>query len=506
MPEDGSPIKDIEVRKGILGQRRVEITRPFKRSPKEAQAARKKTRIGIPRVLNIYSTAPFIRTYFEALGIPKQNVVFSDETTEEMWVEGGKYGSIDPCYPSKVAQAHIHNLIFHQHTAKKPLKYIFFPILTHVGNFVSDTMDNASCPIVAGAPEVMKAAFTKEVDFFAERGIEYVDPALSFVEPNLLAKRMFECFRDRLGITEDENDHACREGFKALTLFENDLQEKGRAILETVEAEDRVAILLISRPYHSDPGLNHGIPDEFQILGYPVLSIRAIPKQREFLDRYFKEDLESGLIKSPLELNHVWPENYSVNSAQKVWGAMFAAHHPNVVVLDLSSFKCGHDAPVYGLIDSIIETSKTPYAALHDIDANKPSGSIKIRVKTYAHALKLHEERLQDASKKQYDLAHRIDQKRLELLEMKAKQLTERRAEDKVLVAQIEALREKVRTYAPKHVTATTTLETEAKDLAQKGIVKLGRKTKDGDIVRVDATTSKSAPQSQVSSASSAAE
>src|SRR5215813_1676577 len=123
MPEDGSPIKDVEIRKGIFGQRRVEFTRPFRRSSKEAAAARKKTRIGIPRVLNIYSTAPFLRTYLEALGIPKQNVVFSDETTEEMWVEGGKYGSIDPCYPSKVAQAHIHNLIFHQHTAKKPLKY-----------------------------------------------------------------------------------------------------------------------------------------------------------------------------------------------------------------------------------------------------------------------------------------------------------------------------------------------------------------------------------------------
>ena len=39
-------------------------------------------------------------------------------------------------------------------------------------------MDNASCPIVAGAPDVMKAAFTKEVDFFATRGIEYLDPAL----------------------------------------------------------------------------------------------------------------------------------------------------------------------------------------------------------------------------------------------------------------------------------------------------------------------------------------
>ena len=477
MPEEGSPIKDIEVRNGLLGQRRVEVTRPFRRSSKEAWAARRKIRIGIPRVLNVYSVAPFLRTYFEALGIPKQNVVFSDETTEELWVEGGKYGSIDPCYPSKVSQAHIHNLLFHHHTEKKKLSYVFFPILTHVSNFVADTMDNACCPIVAGAPDVMKAAFTKEVDFFATRGIEYLDPALSFEEPNLMARRLFETFEKRLGITEDESDHAAREAWKALTIFENDVQEKGRAILETVEAEDRVAILMIGRPYHSDPGLNHGIPDEFQVLGYPVLSIRSIPKTREYLDRFFAEDLAAGTISTPLELNHVWPENYSVNSAQKVWAASFAAHHPNVVVLDLSSFKCGHDAPTYALIDDIIGTSKTPYAALHDIDANKPSGSIKIRVKTYAHALKLHEERLQDAGNRRRELEHRLDEKRLELLELKAKQLADRKIKDEAFLAQLEAIRERVRAYeAPKRAP-----EPEA------GVIRLGKKTKDG-IVRVGGT------------------
>lgn len=480
MPEQGSPIKDIEIKRGLFGQRRVEITRPFQRSSKEAWEARRKVRIGIPRVLNVYSTAPFFRTYFEALGIQKQNVVFSDETTEEMWIEGGKYGSIDPCYPAKVTQAHIHNLLFHQHSTKKPLKYLFFPILTHVTNFVTDTMDNASCPIVAGTPEVMKAAFTKEVDFFAQRGIEYLDPALSFMEPNLMARRLFETFGPRLGITEDENDHACREAWRALTIFENDVQAKGRAILDTVEAEDRPAILVIGRPYHSDPGLNHGIPEEFQLLGYPILSIRSIPKSREYLDRYFKEELEGGAMKSPLELCHVWPENYSVNSAQKVWAAVFAAHHPNVVVLDLSSFKCGHDSPIYGLVDSIIDKSKTPYAALHDIDANKPGGSIKIRVKTYAHALKLHEERLQDAGKRKLELQRRLDQKRLELLELKARQHESRRVQDEALRRQIEALRDKVRAYAPKEASLTGPADAEAKDM-----VRLGKKNKDGSITRV---------------------
>ena len=53
-------------------------------------------------------------------------------------------------------------------------------------------------------------------------------------------------------------------------------------------------------------------------------------------------------------INDVWPENYSANSAQKVWAVKFASRNPNVVLLDLSSFKCGHDAPTYGIIDSVV--------------------------------------------------------------------------------------------------------------------------------------------------------
>jgi len=474
MPADGAPVDDVELRKGLLGVRRVAIKRPFRRSSKEAWEARRRVRIGIPRVLNLYSTGPFFRAYFEAIGIPKTGVVFSDETTEELWVKGGKYGSIDPCFPSKVAQAHVHNLLFEQHTDKKPLKFIFFPILTHVPNWIVDTVDNASCPIVAGCPDVMKAAFTKEVDFFATRGIEYVDPALSFVEPTLLARRMFDTFGPRLGITEDENDFACKEAWKALDAFDRDLQEKGRAILDTVEAEDRVTILMLGRPYHSDPGLNHGIPEEFQVLGYPILSVRSIPRDPKYLERFYKEDIEQGRCKSGLELNHVWPENYSVNSSQKVWAAGFAARHPNVVVLDLSSFKCGHDAPTYGLVDKIVETSKTPYAALHDIDANKPGGSIKIRVKTYAHALKLHEERLQDARKRTGELEHAIDRKRLELLTIRAEQLRARSQLDPAIGRQIDEVKARIRAYE------TRTAPQPEAPAAPKGLVQLQKKTAEG--------------------------
>ncbi|WP_437303955.1 BadF/BadG/BcrA/BcrD ATPase family protein [Sorangium sp. So ce388] len=476
LPEEGAPVKDVVVKKGFLGIRRVETTRPFRRSGPETRERLRRVRIGIPRVLNIYSTGPYYRAYFEALGIPKQNVVFSDATSEEMWVEGGKYGSIDPCFPSKVAQAHVHNLLFHHHSDEKKLNYIFFPILTHVPSFGEGVMDKTSCPIVAGVPDVMKAAFTKEVDFFKTRGIEYLDPPLTFSEMTLTARRMFETWGPRLGITEDESDHAHREGMRALSQFERDLQDKGRAILETVEAENRVAILMVGRPYHSDPGLNHGIPEEFQVLGYPILSVRSVPRDMEYLARYFKDEIANG--QHPLDINDVWPENYSANSAQKVWAVKFAARHPNVVLLDLSSFKCGHDAPTYGIIDSIVSSSATPYAALHDIDANKPGGSIKIRVKTYAHSLKLHEEALEDAAKKKAQLVQRIDEKRLELLQLKREQQAARKITDPALEREIAALAERVRSYvAP----------ASPPEAPKTGLVQLKKKQSDGTVVPLEA-------------------
>jgi predicted CoA-substrate-specific enzyme activase len=420
LPAAGTPVRDVQVKAGFFRVRRQEYVRPFTRSGTDAAQRRREIRIGMPRVLNMYSTAPFFRTYFEALGLKPAHVAFSGPTSEEMWMEGGKYGSIDPCFPSKVVQAHVHELLFHKHQPERgaPLHYIFFPILTHLPSFVMDTVDNASCPIVAGTPDVVKAAFTKELDFFAQRQIEYVAPALTFAEPTLLARRMFETWGERLGVAEDESDHACREGWQALAAFDADVQEKGRAILETVEAEDRLAILVLARPYHSDPGLHHGVPEEFQARGYPILSVRSIPKDRAYLDRYYQTELEQGLIDSPLQLGHIWPENYSANSAQKVWAANFAAHHPNVAVLDLSSFKCGHDAPTYGLIETVLQTAKTPAAALHDLDATKPGGSILIRVKTYAYTLRLQQERLESLAARKRELTEAIDAKRLALSQL----------------------------------------------------------------------------------------
>ena len=60
----------------------------------------------------------------------------------------------------------------------------------------------------------------------------------------------------------------------------------------------------------------------------------------------------------------------------------------NLVALEVSSFKCDHDAPIYGVIEGIIEQPGRPYFCFKDLDEDKPSGSIKIRLETIDYFLR----------------------------------------------------------------------------------------------------------------------
>ncbi len=372
------------------------VTRAFAGSGPADKAYRQTLQIAIPKVLNIYSLAPFLRTYLEALDINPLHIQFSGFSNEDMFLEGAKYGSVDSCYPAKVAQAHVYALMFSKKFSKKHFDYLWFPSVTELPGHVTHTMGQTACPVVSGTPKVVYSAFTKERDLFEAKGLQYVDDALNFDNLSLLKKQLFDTWGKKLRITKDENNWAAEQALKALKKNEELLMDKGRAILDEAEKNSEVVLLLLARPYHTDPGLNHDLLDEFQSLGYKTLSMRSIPKDETYLRAYFQEDLTQGFIEDVFDITDVWPENFSTNSAQKVWAAKFAARHPNVAVIDLSSFKCGHDAPTYAIIDKILGSSHTPHLTLHDVDANKPGGSIKIRVKTFVYTLEQYQKTLAD--------------------------------------------------------------------------------------------------------------
>ena len=368
---------------------------------------RGKLRIGIPRVLNIYTYAPLFNGYFESLGVQPENIIYSDYTSSELYRAGASRGAIDPCFPAKIGISHVYNLIQEKHR-KKPLDAIFFPMYDVLHSPLKNIVAANACPTVTATPETVKAAFTKENDVFAENDLKYVDPVLNFADRKLFAHQMLQAWESVLSLSLEENDRAVEAGFAALAEYERSIRKRAREVLDQLEREDRIGIVMLGRPYHHDPGLNHEILDEFQKLGYPIFSQNTLPIDDDLLERLFGEEVRAGIVGSPLDISDAWKNSYSCSTNHKVWAAKFTARHPNLVALEISSFKCGHDAPIYGVIEGIIEQSGTPYFCFKDLDENKPSGSIRIRVETIDYFLRRYREEVIRKRKAEHDIEEQL--------------------------------------------------------------------------------------------------
>jgi predicted CoA-substrate-specific enzyme activase len=385
-PTNAKNIADPLPTAGFLGR--------WSKEAKERRALmenRSKIRIGIPRVLNIYTYAPLFNAYFESLGVQPENIIYSDYTNSDLYRAGASRGAIDPCFPAKIGISHVYNLVQEKHR-KKPLNVIFFPMYDVLHTSLVNLQGSNACPTVTATPETVKAAFTKENDVFAENNVKYIDPVLNFADRKLFAFQMLQSFQSVLGLSDEENDRACEAGFAALKEYEASIRRRARQVMDQLEREDRIGIVMLGRPYHHDPGLNHEILDEFQKLGYPIFSQNTLPIDEDMLERLFGEEVRAGVITSPLDISDAWKNSYSCSTNHKVWAAKFTARHPNLVALEISSFKCGHDAPIYGVVEGIIEESGTPYFCFKDLDENKPTGSIRIRVETIDYFLRRYRE------------------------------------------------------------------------------------------------------------------
>jgi predicted nucleotide-binding protein (sugar kinase/HSP70/actin superfamily) len=370
------------------------VADPPRRRPLSGRQARRnalladrgRLRIGIPRVLNLYSVNPFFSTYFESLGVPARNLVYSDFTSDRLYREGIRRASVDPCFPSKVAIPHVHNLLT-AHQRRRPLDLVFFPMVDAIPAALTGTQASRACATVTATPEAVKAAFLKEGDLFADAGVRYLDPIIDLHDSRMCEKQMYLAFADVLGLSPAENERAVSAGFRELDAFWDELRSQAREVIDQLETEDRIGIVLLGRPYHNDPGLNHGVLDDLQRAGYPVLTCDTLPHDPDLLERLFGEEVRSGIIDSPLDISDVWKQSYSENTSRKLWAAKFTARHPCLVAVELSNFKCGHDAPVYSTVQRIIQDSGTPYFCFKDVDENKPTSSVRLRVETITYSL-----------------------------------------------------------------------------------------------------------------------
>ncbi|MGA2644475.1 MAG: BadF/BadG/BcrA/BcrD ATPase family protein [Candidatus Sulfotelmatobacter sp.] len=368
---------------------------------------RERLRIGIPRVLNMYAYTPLFSSYLESLGVKAERIVYSDFTTGDMYRAGSSRGSIDPCFPSKIAIAHVHNLVFNKH-AHKRLQAIFFPMFDVLMSPLVSAKGHNACPTVSVTPETVEAAYTKETDLFAERGIRYVHPLVNLSDRKLFVRQMFQAWAPILGLSEAENERAVDIGYRELGRFESSIRRRAREVLDQLESEQKLGIVMLGRPYHHDPGINHELMEQFQNLGYSIFSQSTLPLDEDLLERLFGEEVRAGVISHPLDISDVWKTANSASSNHKIWAAKFTARHPNLVAVEISSFKCGHDAPIYSVIEQIVERSGTPYFSFKDLDENRPANTIKLRIETIDYFLKRYREDLLRRKEKRLDIERQL--------------------------------------------------------------------------------------------------
>jgi predicted CoA-substrate-specific enzyme activase len=383
-----------DARAGALRRRAREAAAPdlyglearelFRADPAVAALRRppRPMRVGIPRAL-----APLFRAYLQALGVASRDVVFSPPTSEALWREGAHHGSSDPCFPVKVLLAHVHHLVRHVHDRGARLDALFVPRVVRALTPVRHALDCASCPVVAASPALVRAAFERD-GALTKRGISLLDPELTLSDPAALRAQLHDAFGELLGASRVESDDAVSLATEAARRFERRLQARGRAILDAAQAGRGGAVLVLARPYHVDPGVCHRVGVELQSLGYPVLGIRALPRDEHWLRKLLREDLARKAIADPFDVRDLLPEADNSGGAERLWAARVAARHGRLGVLDLSSFKCAQDAPTHGPVDDLFREARVVSCALHDLDETRPRSSLRVRLHTFAHAMR----------------------------------------------------------------------------------------------------------------------
>ena len=342
-------------------------------------------RVGIPKVLNIWTTHQFWVGFLKALGIASENIVFSSDTSEEQGREFGKgRGTVDCCYPVKCISGHYGELIFGQ---KKKINILFSPMIHSLPSILhGHVVDTVTCTRVMAGPENIKAGFMKERDVFAENDIVYASPFVSLGDRDMVTEQLYSSLKNIFELDAEETEHAVQAGFKALDNFTARARQHSRDILTWCAKNQKPCILVLARPYHMDTGIGHEIEAELQAHGYPVLWLQYLPGDEDLMNWLFEGDLREGRIKSPFDITDVWTSSYSSNTNEIMWGAKFAARSPWVTcVVRLSSYECGMDQPTYTPTQKIVEATGTLFFKFGDLDSTKPSGSIKIRVETIVH-------------------------------------------------------------------------------------------------------------------------
>ena len=309
--------------------------------------------IGIPRVLNIYEDFPFWHTFFTKLGY---RVEISSKSNAEIFYKGlSTIPSDSLCYPAKISHGHIMDLI------EKNVTKIFYPCEPY--NFDTQSENFYNCPIVASYPENIRG----NMDILREKNVKFIQPFLPVHDMKKLKIRLAEEFQSE-NISAKEISDAVDAAEIEMKNFHADLKNFGENVLQRIEKTGENAILLVGRPYHVDPEINHGISEMIQSYGLPIIS-------------------EDMIYHLPTKSEKISVVNQWSYHARLYHAAHFAAEHKNLTLIQLSSFGCGLDALTTDQVKEILENHGKIYTMIK-LDEVSNLGAAKIRLRSLLAALK----------------------------------------------------------------------------------------------------------------------
>ncbi len=311
--------------------------------------------VGIPRVLNLFENYPFWNTLFVECGI---RVHLSAPSSNTLYRGGAAHiMSENLCFPGKLVSGHIMDLI------KAGVDRIFYPMVFYEKNEFTDANNTYNCPVVSGYPDVVRSA----IDPQRRNGIPLDMPAITFRDDDLLEKACTK-YLSGLGIKKNIIKKALQMAKKAQDEFKAQIIEMGAEVIRDSEANGRPLILLMGRPYHIDPLINHNVPELLTDFGVDVLTEDCIPMDGEALSN-----------------RHVMTQWEYLN--RYFHAARWVGQHENVELVQLNSFGCGPDPFVLDEVRSILaEHGKRP--TVIRIDEIESAGSTKLRLRSMMESLR----------------------------------------------------------------------------------------------------------------------
>ena len=308
--------------------------------------------IGLPLGLNLYELLPFWHTLFTTLGF---DVAVSPFSSRALYLAGqATIPSDTVCFPAKLVHGHVDWLI------NQGVKTIFYPCMSY--NINEKLGDNHyNCPAVAYYPEVIAANMP------AVREIDFIHDYVGIDRRKHLPKKLTAILQKHFpSITLREVKTACDAAYAAYEGYMADIRAKGEEMIAQAREEGRRIIVLIGRPYHVDPEINHGIDKLIAGFGAAVIT---------------EDCLTAHMEKQPVGVLNQWTYHSRLYA-----GARYIAAQKDMNLVQLVSFGCGVDAITTDEVRDILEQNGKIYTQIK-IDEITNLGAVRIRLRSLFAAI-----------------------------------------------------------------------------------------------------------------------